>query len=112
MAEYKDVETLKKLIDELIPTESINNSRYINGYRDALLSVKSLIYLQPSADVAPVNHGEWLHNKKKNIWGDWVRVYSCSVCGKLYKFKGSGVSKIFKYCPNCGAKMEEYCERD
>ena len=44
----------------------------------------------PSADVAPVRHGEW----------KWSHGGECSVCG----YRNSDFE--YNYCPNCGAKME------
>ena len=52
----------------------------------------------PSADVAPVRHGRWC------VDGVYV---VCSVCNR---FTLSPIVKqlpTFKYCPNCGAKMDE-----
>lgn len=46
-----------------------------------------------AADVKPVMHGKWL---------DPLIDWECSACHEL-----QGYSKWLKYCPNCGAKMEE-----
>lgn len=49
----------------------------------------------PVEDVAPVVHGEWIEYQIPNI-------ICCSICDC-----GLGVDKKhFKYCPNCGAKMD------
>lgn len=48
------------------------------------------------ADVAPVRHGEWIERALRP---------TCSLCG----FSGSLIDapiSPFKYCPNCGAKMD------
>ena len=51
----------------------------------------------PAADVAPVQHGQWIYDKKAQ------RPY-CSVCkGYFYGATNSPMS----YCPNCGTKMDE-----
>lgn len=50
----------------------------------------------PSADVVPVRHGEWVERALRP---------TCSLCG----FSGSLIDapiSPFKYCPNCGAKMD------
>ena len=47
---------------------------------------------EPTADVVPVVHGEWVVNKDGS--------FSCSVC----KFNFYPLS--FEYCPHCGAKMD------
>ena len=54
-----------------------------------------------AADVAPVRHGRW----KRHLQSDNVNpVYVCSLC----KLNVSGFEKRWiKYCPNCGALMQE-----
>ena len=50
-----------------------------------------------AADVAPVRYGEWI----EQAWRP-----TCSLCG----FSGSLIDapiSPFKYCPNCGAKMDK-----
>lgn len=51
----------------------------------------------PAADVVPVVHGEWIERALRP---------TCSLCG----FSGSLIDapiSPFKYCPNCGAKMDK-----
>ena len=58
--------------------------------------VKQAIEAVPAADVAPVVRGEWI----ERAWRP-----TCSLCG----FSGSLIDapiSPFKYCPNCGAKMD------
>ncbi len=45
--------------------------------------------------VAPVNHGRWLIDKSGSLM--------CSKCGTLLDEE----QKPSRYCPNCGAKMDE-----
>lgn len=63
----------------------------------------------PAADAAPVVHGEWL-----NIDGDYTFA-ACSICKISYEVAteeeaGKGLWDAFmcsyRYCPNCGAKMD------
>lgn len=73
--------------------------------RPECISAKEAVYSVELADVAPVVHGHWKYNKKS--W--WVP--ECSVC-EARPFKGyipsmDEVKKTYKYCPNCGAKMDE-----
>lgn len=51
----------------------------------------------PSEDVQPVVHGEWI-----NIFDEDES--KCSECGKLYYYP---VTRGYKYCPSCGAKMDK-----
>lgn len=55
----------------------------------------------PAADVIPVVHGKWL-----SCFEDWrmqIEGDKCSICG----FEHYGTPRgTFKFCPNCGAKMD------
>lgn len=48
----------------------------------------------PTADVAPMHHGQW-------IWDGYVydAPWQCSNCGAFHDVDSN-------YCPNCGAKMD------
>ena len=56
----------------------------------------------PTADVAPVVHGEW-------IWADdgYLR---CSNCHQkapvMTQYQDEPMTTATAYCPNCGAKMD------
>lgn len=53
----------------------------------------------PTADVAPVVHGRWIHDGCRVEGGiDWCH---CSECGKSDNFCART-----NYCPKCGAKMD------
>ena len=90
MAEYIKKEDIEQKIQD-----GLNN--LVLGH-DAI-EVLGMIYEMPSADVAPVRHGEWI------VCGDGDNVpWMCSHCGKTtaHKYK----VMYGKYCPNCGAKMD------
>lgn len=56
-----------------------------------------------ASNVAPVRHGRWeqcFEDWRKQIEGD-----KCSVCG--FEHYGASI-KNYNYCPNCGAKMDEF----
>lgn len=59
----------------------------------------------PTADVAPVVHGEWL--RSDDDWNSLTTI-QCSICGEEWCFEtDDDVSLLnYKYCPNCGAKMD------
>lgn len=48
-----------------------------------------------AADVAQVVHGKWIPLGKR------ATIFECSVCNKCEPH-------ISEYCPNCGAKMDEW----
>ena len=53
----------------------------------------------PTIEAKPVKHGEWLFDKV---------VWHCSLCG-TNPTRGMGYTQgehnLYRYCPNCGAKM-------
>ena len=90
MTEYIEREAAK---DELISwAVCINHPEHL--LREDAIHVLDAI---PAADVAPVKHG---------LWGvDGVYVV-CSVCNRLTLSPIVKQLPTFKYCPNCGAKMD------
>jgi hypothetical protein len=69
----------------------------IAAYDDCIGYAESV----PAADVAPVVHGEWLHNPKREY------DYICSVCrGDAPEDRMRNNAILTPYCPHCGAKMD------
>ena len=60
----------------------------------------------PAADVAPVRHGEWEEMHYEGGILDGTNFDRCSVCGYERVFDDPAFKTVFKYCPNCGAKMD------
>lgn len=54
--------------------------------------------------VDPVKHGHWVEQEHED-W-KWSKEYRCSECGQ-YRLVTTPVGREWKYCPNCGAKMDE-----
>lgn len=54
------------------------------------------------------------HKQNEPKRGEWERemdvndepFYQCSVCGECFDFNRDSTHEVFKYCPDCGAKME------
>lgn len=57
-------------------------------------AVASVFASAPAADVVPVVHGRWVSNGIPDSI-----LSGCSACGF------SCVASSFRYCPNCGARM-------
>ena len=77
----------------------IANQRYIEGWNDFMMRVKSMVSKAPTIDVAPVVYGRWIH-----LGGD---EWCCSACGFVISTEGSWDKPTKKYCEDCGAKMEQ-----
>ena len=63
--------------------------------RDELLNVMCWLNELPSAE----RRGRWEFNIDDNRWS-WDNPYMCDQCGEW-------AEKAFKFCPNCGARMED-----
>ena len=55
--------------------------------------IAEAIFIIPSADVAPVRHGQWLC-----VDTDTEQFFLCNICKKKEYWESD-------YCPNCGADM-------
>ena len=74
--------------------------------------IHALIDTVPAEDVQPVVHGKWLHGKEtareyvgNALVGIFYENFLCSCCG--YIIDDRQYTKItYKYCPNCGARMD------
>lgn len=97
MPRYIDANALQAQLER--KKAGIANQRYIEGWNDFMMRVKSMVSKAPTIDVAPVVYGRWIH-----LGGD---EWCCSVCGFVISTEGSWEKPTKKYCEDCGAKMEQ-----
>lgn len=90
----KDLEEYKVDMSNAISEDEL----YINGYDAGLHTSICAVIEAVTIDAAPVVHGHWITDE------DWDSC--CSVCGDQL----SGELNPFKYCPFCGALMDEVTE--
>lgn len=64
------------------------------------------IWNAPTADVAPVVHGEWLSWKEADNFIPSPDRHECSVCHDAAQVLVNGLELLSDYCPNCGARMD------
>ena len=62
-------------------------------------TIMHMIFDAPAADVAPVRHGRWEPDGRGED-AFWV----CSAC--RFPSAAFAANILYKFCPNCGAKME------
>lgn len=74
---------------------NIINPKGLNNPLVRLQDIMRAIAMTPTEDVAPMVHAHW-----KQVSEKYPR-YVCTACNHLFNNKG------FKYCPFCGAKMDE-----
>ena len=83
--------------------EYIEREALVQSIEDNLhLPVSRIIKEAPTADVAPVVHGEWIPSP--HIYG----IYMCSRCRDMYDLCQPNFEEIdaWQFCPNCGARMD------
>lgn len=74
--------------------------KYPKDFIHSDLTVRNCTKFKNKADYAEVKHGEWIIVNNR----DFEQVDAkCSICGYTDVFDETG---FYKYCPNCGAKMD------
>lgn len=107
MDEYIDREAFKKSVEEHYCKPCKAERKDHNGCWCRACWVDDMLdevdYFQPAANVAPVVHGRWIG---KPICGNCN--CRCSECGSWHHIYANLRGEVMqKYCPNCGAKMDE-----
>lgn len=99
---------LKDLQEELELDSIYYNDDVNKGITEGLkLAIKNIKRF-PTADVVEVRHGEWKDDNRLTHSAK----FRCSVCDGLAYFPQPTRDKTwkrccpYKYCPNCGAKMD------
>ena len=90
MPEYLEKEAFKSWMEENITKNSM---------------ILTAIDYAPSADVEPGRYGHWVEHDEDT----WSNEAECSECHKRIGHSGlpDRFLREFKYCHNCGAKMDE-----
>ena len=92
MARYIDADIAMAYFDRF---EKYNGECYFDSVSEAVTEFEEIIDDVPTADVAPVVHSKW------EICCDGYYPY-CKNC------RNEPQGRVMtKYCPNCGAKMDE-----
>lgn len=95
--EYIERRALLNEIEEIRPLNWTDTEAEITEQAD-FDWFENLVKSQPTADVQEVRHGKWI--EKPYLLGT---SNFCSLCGENY---GMPHGK-YKFCPNCGAKMDK-----
>lgn len=95
-------------MDDLISRAVLNNAIeqeydgvcvYDVSGSQAISDFQTIVDIQPAVDAVPVVHGRWIDENPNDSLDPRMR---CSVCKEIE----TPLIK-WRYCPNCGAKMEE-----
>lgn len=83
----------------------VDLTRFYNN----MVTAKQLIDEQPTVDAAPVVHGRWDERHvdyASDCAIDEVQALRCSVCRRYLTTPYMYSFSEYKFCPNCGAKMD------
>ena len=71
-------------------------------------TLEELIDEAPTIDVVPVKRGEWVEYPYCLCYEGALTEedIACSSCGAVFNVIDN-CTETFKYCPNCGARMDE-----
>lgn len=106
MAEYIEFEATKQSIDRIRSVyHRARNFNAVSVIDNVFGEIKEI----PAADVTQVVHGKWL-----NSYNDFSCA-ECDRCGTIFEVTDNETDEglwnafklSYKYCPNCGAKMDE-----
>ena len=92
-----DVDKLNNKIDNQLKHCHGYTGNKKDVYREALLTVKSMIKTENCIEIEPTIHAQW-----KDV-RDYCGEFMCSACLETY------CTNKHNYCPHCGAKM---CEKE
>ena len=93
-------------MDEYIKRGDVMKAYEEEQHRQGSYRFETLIKSVPSAEVAPVKHGQWIGSGDGYANGELVYdMWECSECG--YDADGADEEPNWNYCPNCGARMDD-----
>ena len=101
MANEKRLIDANALLEELdkFANPMPNNSGY--DFLSGVATVITEIEDAPTVDAVEVVHGRWLLERTPD---GKPYCFHCSVCDDDFGY--IGISTAYRYCPNCGAKMD------
>ena len=94
------MQTDKRLIDANALLDAMRDEEFQTFV--PLDEIDSVIDNAPTIDAVPVVHGKWLPTSIDPV----DPYFRCSVCHYGTDTIFDGGDEPFKYCPNCGAKMD------
>lgn len=76
-------------------------------YHSGVAQVAVMLIDVPTIEIEEPRVGKWLNEDFPDRPASRLTMAICSVCGGYAHRTGHGYNILSKYCPYCGAKMEE-----
>ena len=103
MTKYINANMLMQDIEQSRTNNNHNNTIAFQTHNAEHRHFIKMVLDQPTADVAPVVHGEWIHSSRGfDVGGD----YECSLCHSPSGIKHFYNGEKYAYCPDCGTRMD------
>ena len=99
MSRYIDAEHLKETLNSIRTIIEKDYGSSANIVIGCLNAACNEVDREPTADVEPIRHAHWIEQGRGYNWS-----FVCSQCGHV---DGFPFNERMKYCPNCGAYMDE-----
>jgi hypothetical protein len=102
MSDYINREDAMSLINKSVScvAPKVGVMDYKHGVITGLNMACDIVEALSSADVAPVRHGQWIHERLPSTSGGSYEVIRCSECQWQFPIHET------RYCPNCNARMD------
>ena len=102
-----DYNLLKGKITAMQSTEPEYAFNFLNNAQNPSTEWECIEDMLDSMEVheaEPVKHGKWEYYKNNGIFD----THRCTLCGEKYEmYMDIEPTTIYKYCPNCGALMND-----
>lgn len=77
---------------------------YNEGRIDGIINAENVVKSAPTIEAEPIRHGHWV-DAEIQTFNISEPIEVCSECDTFFLLKHTGGG--YKYCPECGAKMDE-----
>lgn len=91
----------REQVAEMLKNASIVTDGECSGYCTEDVDLDKIL----PADVSPVIHAAWKVDRGEGTEDSSVWIWQCSHCG-YFKLTSPNIGMNYRYCPNCGAKMD------
>ena len=104
MPKYIDANELDVQISRKQPPLDMR-AKEKEGFKAALLSVRSMIHSANGADVQEVRHSKWLYCRNNN-YESGLHTAECGNCRITQSVVFFERKPTFNFCPYCGVRMD------
>ena len=92
-----------------IPEDVLKRTVFYREFKDLNDCITTIKALEKATPLDDVKTGHWIETEENHGFDDEFRnkALSCSVCRVAFRISDYAQIEDFRYCPNCGARMDE-----